>query len=161
MDDHPGVGLKAARERRKARPEETRRATNVLSRDTLAKRCTGADGYVPVSLDTIKAAEEGTRNPGDDTLAALYHALGEVTPEEWPAGALAETRYLAARWLDEREVGLEVALARRQALDALMSEDDAATQFEAEAQKAGEPHVERGGSPSGERPGAGEAGEGP
>ena len=128
VDSHPGIGLERARLARVAKDGELRRPSGKpLSREVLARR-TGQNGYERVSADTIKAAEQdrdtkSARRPGDDTLAALYHALGDATPEEWPEGALAEARYLAGRWLDEGRVGRDVALARRDRLLALIGSD--------------------------------------
>lgn len=114
MADHPGIRLQKIRRKKAAKPGETRRGSAVLSREVLARR-TGVGDYVVVSAEAIKAIESGARNPGDDTLAALYKSL-EITAEEWPEGALAQTRYLVSRSLDEKIVGLETALKRRTAL---------------------------------------------
>lgn len=117
-----GEQLRRVRTSRRSREGEARYPGRELSRDVLARR-TGTDGYPTVASDTIKSAEEsaksGSRVPGDDTLASLYHAL-EATPDEFPGGAMAQVRYLLARWLDEQSVDLGVALQRREQALALL-----------------------------------------
>lgn len=130
VPEHVGAQLKRVRTSRRSLEGEVRRHGGVLSREVLARR-TGRDGYVTVSAETIKSAEEsattGVRLPDDDTLASLYHEL-EARPDEFPAGALAEARYLVSRWLDERHTGVQNALRRRAQVLQLLAADELATQ---------------------------------
>lgn len=134
--EHVGTQLKRVRTSRKSLEGETRgRPGRELSREVLARR-TGNDVYPTVAAATIKSAEEspvtGARLPGDDTIASLYSAL-KATAEEFPAGALADARYLANRWLDERLVGVDVALRRREQMLALIGDKPSVTERAREA----------------------------
>lgn len=111
------------------KPGETRGTPRKLSLALLAERTGHPDalraGYVKVSYETVKAAEDPRRErpPTTETLAALYHAL-DATPEEFPAGAIAEASYLMARWLVESDVDVETALARRAKILRLLGRED-------------------------------------
>lgn len=65
---------------------------------------------------TIKALENGTNNPGPETISAVAHALG-VPPQEFPEYRLA----LARAQLDENEIGLDQALANLAQFEAALA----------------------------------------
>jgi transcriptional regulator with XRE-family HTH domain len=94
------------------------RSEQGLSRSQLSRATVAYDGK-GLAEATVKAVESGINRPGPTTIAAIAHALG-ADPRAWPEYRLA----LARQQLDEREVGLDQALATLMRFEEALSAPD-------------------------------------
>jgi transcriptional regulator with XRE-family HTH domain len=92
-----------------------------VSRSQLSRATVAYDGKGLAEV-TIKAIENGTNRPGVQTIEAIAHAL-HIDPADFVEYRLA----LARRQLDEREVGLEQALAALRRFETALQKADPAT----------------------------------